>query len=294
MFLLLSLLSATGLSTTTLVTIFALLLGTYFVLFPQINRKWQERKWKKWSNTPKDLVIMHAIFRGRTVPHPSPFVLKLETYLRMAKIPYKADISIIDAWGPKSRFPWISINGQHLGDSQLAIEYLNKKFEVKLGHEYSKSELAIGAVVRVMVDDHLFWAIPMERFVYAPYHRLAEVMGSHLPKWVIWIYYKVLQGQVIKRSKGHGIGLNPQEEVQRLTQDDLKHLSTILGQRKFLLGEYPSEYDCTVFGHLAQAMWGLPGSSFEKAVKEEFPNLKEYCLRIKETYYPDWDEVVDK
>ncbi len=44
---------------------------------------------QKWNNTKKDVVILHAIRRGRTVAHASPFVVKLETFLRMAKIPYE-------------------------------------------------------------------------------------------------------------------------------------------------------------------------------------------------------------
>ena len=44
---------------------------------------------KKWANVEKDKVILHQLSRGSVTPSPSPFVLKLETYLRMANIPYK-------------------------------------------------------------------------------------------------------------------------------------------------------------------------------------------------------------
>lgn len=64
------------------------------------------------------------MYGGRKVPTPSPFVLKLETYLRMAKIAYEVDKS--DIWGPKGKTPWISINGQHVSDSQLIVEFLGK------------------------------------------------------------------------------------------------------------------------------------------------------------------------
>lgn len=29
-----------------------------------------------------------------------------------------------DIWGPKGKTPWISLNGHHMGDSQLIIEFL--------------------------------------------------------------------------------------------------------------------------------------------------------------------------
>ena len=38
---------------------------------------------------PKDTVILFQLSRGQTVPSISPFPLKLETYLRIAKIAYQ-------------------------------------------------------------------------------------------------------------------------------------------------------------------------------------------------------------
>ena len=48
----------------------------------QINRK-------KWNAVGKNVVVLHQIQRGKHTPSISPFPLKLETYLRMANIPYE-------------------------------------------------------------------------------------------------------------------------------------------------------------------------------------------------------------
>jgi len=99
-----------------------------FVLYkfvPKIISKINlERMLAKWNDTPKDVVIFHGFARGKKGPSGSPFVIKLEMFLRMAKIPYKFDGT--DPFGPKGKTPWISINGKHIGDSQLALEYLKK------------------------------------------------------------------------------------------------------------------------------------------------------------------------
>jgi hypothetical protein len=42
-----------------------------------------------WRNTPKDVVIIHGFPASKNAPNPSPFVLKLLTYLRMENIPYE-------------------------------------------------------------------------------------------------------------------------------------------------------------------------------------------------------------
>jgi len=41
-------------------------------------------------------------------------------------IAFQTDHSVKDAFGPKGKFPWITINGQHFGDTQLIMETLNK------------------------------------------------------------------------------------------------------------------------------------------------------------------------
>lgn len=78
----------------------------------------------RWSNTPKDVVVLHGFPEGVTCPNISPFVLKLETYLRMAKIPYEVDKT--DPISVKGKSPWITLNGEHIADSQLCVEYLAK------------------------------------------------------------------------------------------------------------------------------------------------------------------------
>ena len=49
---------------------------------------------KQWAALPKDTVVLHQFPRGKITPSISPFCLKLETYLRVAAIPYEVVIVI--------------------------------------------------------------------------------------------------------------------------------------------------------------------------------------------------------
>jgi len=260
-----------------------------------------ESKWERWNHLPKDKIVMHAVQRGGTIPHGSPFVVKLETFMRMAKIPYETDFGLLDGWGPKGRFPWISINGQHIADTEFIIEFLTKKFDVKLGNSYTASQLAIGSAIRIMMDDHFFWAIPYERFCWGSLAQFKTMMGRKTTSlWDdlrLWLYQWYFDFAVRNRATGHGIGLHSKEEITKITFKDLKALSEIFSDdRKFILGNEPSEYDAAVFAHLGMALWGIPGSTFEKALvgDKEFSKLKDYCWRMREAYYPDWDQLVYK
>lgn len=79
----------------------------------------------RWTDLSRNKqLIFHGFPRGRFTPHGSPFVLKLETYLKMTKIPYSFDHT--EPFGPTGKTPWISYNGENVGDSQIVIDYLNK------------------------------------------------------------------------------------------------------------------------------------------------------------------------
>lgn len=42
------------------------------------------------------------------------------------------------------------------------------------------------------------------------------------------------------------------------------------GEKAFLMGDEPSEVDCTVFGFLAQLKWNYPGSPYEAMLESRF------------------------
>ncbi|RXG57302.1 Failed axon connections, partial [Armadillidium vulgare] len=43
----------------------------------------------EWDSAGQDVVVLHGFPRSKVCPNLSPYVLKLETYLRVAGIKYK-------------------------------------------------------------------------------------------------------------------------------------------------------------------------------------------------------------
>ena len=88
------------------------------------------------------------------------------------------------------------------------------------------------------------------------------------PLQKILIYFTL--GRSIRTgSYFHGLGRHPTPEIHRMVQDDLKTVSKILGNNKFIGGNEISEEDCAIFGCLSQCLWGLPGSPYEKIMKSQ-------------------------
>jgi hypothetical protein len=86
-----------------LVLLIATTIGLFF-LQQSLKRK------KRRAGYPKDKVILHQFPRGIYAPSASPFVMKLETWLRIAEIPYKNEFSL--QMSKKGQVPWITFNGE--------------------------------------------------------------------------------------------------------------------------------------------------------------------------------------
>ena len=99
---------------------------------------------------PRDKVIIHKFFKGKYAPSLCHFVVKLETYLRMAKLPYEPCYSQVAEAGPTNKIPWIEYNGVTMGDSQLIIQYLNKELNNDLNKHLSPKDKAAAWAIQKM------------------------------------------------------------------------------------------------------------------------------------------------
>ena len=51
---------------------------------------------KEWVTAGKDLVVLHMFARARVCPNPSPFPLKLETWIRTQGVKYVPEFEVIE------------------------------------------------------------------------------------------------------------------------------------------------------------------------------------------------------
>ena len=59
-----------------------------------------------------------------SIPNLSPFCCKLETWLRIAGIPYEVVDTLEPRKAPKGKLPFIEDAGLRMGDTSLIIEHL--------------------------------------------------------------------------------------------------------------------------------------------------------------------------
>lgn len=62
-----------------------------------------------------------------------------------------------EPFGPKRKTPWITFNGQEIGDSQLIMEMLAKEFGKDFSSHLTPEEKAVARSLRIMAEEHFFW-----------------------------------------------------------------------------------------------------------------------------------------
>ncbi|XP_041360539.1 failed axon connections homolog isoform X2 [Gigantopelta aegis] len=234
---------------------------------------------------PRDLVILRQIGRGLYAPSMSPFPLKLETYLRMAKIPYQSVHSF--KMSSKGKTPWIQYNDDDVADSAFCVDYLNDKFGVDLNANLNCQERAVARAFEKMVEEGtLFWSLVLYRWVY-PVDRSLMLKVFGFSSYWMW----VMVSYVRNMAWAQGSGRHSQQEVDHILEGDLRAVSDLLGDKMFIFGDTPSEVDCSLFGFLSQYRYNMCGLKPEQII-ETFPNLGKYCDRIQSLYWPDWDDKI--
>jgi glutathione S-transferase len=219
------------------------------------------------------------------IPNPSPFCMKLETWLRMAGLPFEVVRVVDPRKGPKGKVPWIEDEGRTIADSAFIIEYLTKAYGDRLQTSLGAEERATSLALQRLIEEHLYWAIAHGRFLDDeawPTTKTQFLAGFPAP-------LRPLVGRLVRKTIAkslhlQGLGRHSQEDIYRLACDDLTALSTFLGDKQYFFGEKPTEIDATAYGFLAQVLWA-PGSRRIREHMQQTRNLPAFCERIKQTFY---------
>jgi len=234
-------------------------------------------------------VLLHQFRRGRQeIPNYSPFCLKLETYLRMTKIPYEVDSK--RPMSKKGKAPWIEIDGEEVADTHFIQLRLEKKFNLDSDSHLSTEEKAVSRALERMTEEHLFFCVVHSRWSLdvGTLNRM-----THLPWIVAHTALRYVRRGFLKSLYTQGIGRHSPEDIMLLAHEDLQVLATFLGDKKFMFGDKMSTLDASVFGLLANGYYATIDQRMVEVIKG-YPTLVRYLESVKAEVYPDWDELVGK
>jgi len=201
----------------------------------------------------------------------SPFALKLETYLRLAGLEYNTNEIMDPTQAPKAKIPYIVDGEQTIADSSLCISYLKDKYGDPLGENLSPAQHAIGHALKTMLEERTYWVIVNTRWMDEDNQKLIKsTWFGEIPG----LFRGFIFGKIIKDMKktmyGHGIGRHSSAEIMGFGLADIACLESVLGNKPYLLGDSPSEYDASGYGFLANIM----AKPFPTAMSDYITNSK--------------------
>jgi glutathione S-transferase len=222
-------------------------------------------------------------------PDLSPFVVKLETYLRMASIEYKGVRGDVRK-APKKKLPYVDHDGRLIGDSSFIIEHFKGVFGDPLDEQLGSQERAVAASFQAMLEEHFYFVILYQRWQeergwekYGPV--LREVLGAAgIPGPLRGAIATVARKGILRSLQAQGTGRHAQPEVEAIGTRIVQSISDWMGERSFFLGSSPSTVDATVYAFL-RAVMDVPLVTATKTRAEGLPNLRPYVTRMTERYW---------
>jgi glutathione S-transferase len=221
------------------------------------------------------------------LPNASPFCMKLETYLRMAGLPFEIPTATLAQLrrAPLGKMPYIEDQGRLLADSSFIIEDLKSRYGDPLDARMTAPERATALAFQRLLEENLYWAVVYTRWVEPQGWELTrEAFFGKLPAPLKWIVPPLARRGLIQELRGHGMGRHSREEILAIGRRDITALADFLDDKAFFMGAVPSSLDACAYAFLANLIW-VPLASELKLHAQKYPQLQAYCERMRCRFY---------
>ena len=233
------------------------------------------------------MIKLYAFFPAFGLIDASPFVVKVDLYLRAAGLEFLRVPGVRNLRrAPKGKLPYITDNETIVPDSAFIISYLKAEYGDALDAGLSAEQKTVAHAFTRMMDENLYWCIVHERWINPlNWPAVREAFFGNLP-WPLRVLVPMLAQRGTKKMLYmHGLGRHSGEEIVGIAKRDLKALSDYLGEKEWFFSKGPTTLDVTAFAFAG----GLIIPPFRTPMSEaarSFPNLVRFVERIKAKYYP--------
>lgn len=232
------------------------------------------------------MIKLYSFGPGFDVIDPSPFILKVDFYLRLAKIEY-ASIPDVDNLkkAPKGKLPFITDGDTTVADSQFIISYLQNKYHIELDSNLSVEQKGFAYLMGKALDEDLYWCLVYSRWVKQDtWPIVKKVFFGSMPFPLKVIIPPIARKGVISALQKQGLGRHSNEEINTIAEQTFQSLSGILADKTYFFGDNPCTFDATAFGFLDQFI-NVTLNNEMNDLARNYKNLVNYCNNIRDQYY---------
>lgn len=227
------------------------------------------------------MIVLYQFPAAFGVPNPSPYCLKLETFLRLAGLDYQVRSVGNPRRAPKGKLPYIELDGEAIADSAIIQRRLAERFPLSLDTHLDAAGRARALVITRLCDEHL--ALLLLYFRWLDDEGWRQVRSSFfggLPAPLHLLLPPLVQRRMRQALWAQGLGRHSPDELLSFAREDLQALTDLLGAAPFFGGERPCSADAAAYGILANLLLCLLDTPLNR-VAREFPPLLAYCERLR-------------
>ncbi len=219
-------------------------------------------------------------------PSASPFCMKAWCMLHASGLPFELNVTPDPRKAPKGKFPVIELDGVAIADSEPIRTHIEAISGRDFDEGLSARERAVSQSVIRMVEEHVYFAILMDRWGEDDnWAHVRSVFFSDFP-WILrGMITRVARKQALQGLQGQGTGRHTAEERFDRARRDMMAIREILGDKPFLFGDQPTAADYSVVPMLRAAIVTPVTKPLGQFIKDD-PALMAYVTRGTDRLYP--------
>ena len=232
------------------------------------------------------MIKLYSFGASMGVMDPSPFVVKVDAFLRISGLPYETFPNFNNIKkSPKGKLPFIEDDDHKIADSSFIIDYLTKKYQLSLDNFLTAEQKAVSHLMTKSLDENLYWCLVYSRWIEDDtWPLISKTFFGELP-WPLKLFLPNLIRKGVKKNlHGQGIGRHSKAQILEITKQSFSALSTLLAEQAYFFGDQPCSFDATVYASLCEFISVDFDNDFNRLAKG-YDNLVQFCQRIEKNYY---------
>ncbi|MFO0675832.1 MAG: glutathione S-transferase family protein [Polyangiaceae bacterium] len=218
-------------------------------------------------------------------PDLSPFVVKLEVWMRLAGLPYvKRQGNPMKS--PRGKMPWVDLDGVLVPDSHVILTTLAARNGIDLDATLDADQRSRAHALRRMLEDGFYFALMRSRWQEEDgWAAQVPAFSRALPAFVAPLAVRAIRGTILKTLKSQGTGRYTREEFFENGAGDLRAVAQALGDRPWMFGDAPTNVDATALAMVWCCQDHPVDSPLRAAARD--PRLVAYVRRFRDAHWKD-------
>ena len=220
------------------------------------------------------------------IPNLSPFCCKLETWLRIAGVPYEIVETPDPRKGPKRKLPFIEDSGVRIADTSIIIDHLKRTRDVDPDARLDASQRATALLVQRTLEEHYAFVVAYTHLVRDEGVRHTRARFDSVPSIVRPLVIRTVQKQIKNLLWQQGILRHADKDIIESGVRDWRAVLAVMSDGPFFFGGEPTSVDAIVFGTLATSVLTPIESPIRDFLRSQ-PACVAYAERMRERFFPE-------